>query len=176
LSDEQLDLDRYIPFGLTAIANKASRGASRIYLDLFGIGINEWRILANLKIRPGMSANTICAESGLDKAAVSRSLRSLEEAGRVTADDGSEARGRQLRLTASGEALHDQVIRVALHRENLLLDGFTKQERRQLYAFIRRLRVNVEAANNIDYRELPAEALDVNGAYTPAVEVEKAES
>ena len=71
----RLDLDRYLPFGLTAIANKIARSASRVYLRRFGVGINEWRILANLRINPGVTANLICQTSGLDKAAVSRSLR-----------------------------------------------------------------------------------------------------
>ena len=56
----RLDLDRYLPFGLTAIANKIARSASRVYLRRFGVGINEWRILANLRISPGVTANQIC--------------------------------------------------------------------------------------------------------------------
>lgn len=153
MTDLKLDLDRYIPFGLAAIANKVSRGASRVYLELFGIGINEWRILANLKITPGMSANAICVTSGLDKAAVSRSLRDLEAEGLIApCGDGGETRGRRLKLTDKGLALHNRVIHVALEREKRLLSGFSEAERQQLHDFITRMHRNVPLVNESDYR------------------------
>jgi len=143
-SDPAVNFDTYIPFGLTAIANKISRSASRTYLALFGIGINEWRILANLRARPGTTANAICQHSGLDKAAVSRSLRLLEDNRMIETSPGSpESRGRNLRLTKAGDELHDQVIMVALAREARLLTGFTPEERVQFRYFITRLHANV---------------------------------
>lgn len=152
VAGDRIDFDSYIPFGLTAIANKVSRGASRTYRQLFGIGINEWRILANLKVNPGTTANRICAHSGLDKAAVSRSLRDMEQAGLIRVDPARRAR--QLHLTPAGDALHARVIKVALAREAALLAGFDAAERRQLRALINRLHANVEAVNSADYRDL----------------------
>jgi DNA-binding MarR family transcriptional regulator len=146
---ERLDLDRYVPFGLTAIANKIARSASRVYLRRFGVGINEWRILANLRINPGVTANLICQMSGLDKAAVSRSLRLLEDGGMIeTCGEAADVRGRALRLTTKGDMLHDGLIGVALKREAMLLDGFDEAERRQLLSFIARLHANVALVND----------------------------
>ena len=146
---ERLDLDRYVPFGLTAIANKIARSASRVYLKRFGVGINEWRILANLRITPGVTANLICQMSGLDKAAVSRSLKLLEDGGMIeTCGEATDVRGRALRLTAKGDTLHDGLIGVALKREALLLEGFDEAERRQLLSFIARLHANVALVND----------------------------
>lgn len=146
---EQLDLDRYVPFGLTAIANKIARSASRVYLKRFGVGINEWRILANLRISPGVTANLICQMSGLDKAAVSRSLKLLEDGGMIeTCGEAPDVRGRALRLTAKGDMLHDGLIGVALKREALLLEGFDESERQQLLSFIARLHANVSLVND----------------------------
>ncbi|MDB5661748.1 MAG: hypothetical protein JWM38_1389 [Sphingomonas bacterium] len=145
----KLDFERYLPFGLTAIANKISRSASRVYLRRFGVGINEWRILANLRAGPGVTANLICQSSGLDKAAVSRSLRLLEDGGMIeTCGEASDVRGRALRLTAKGDALHDGLIDIALKREALLLEGFDEAERTQLLAFIARLHANVALVND----------------------------
>jgi DNA-binding MarR family transcriptional regulator len=140
----RLDFERYLPFGLTAIANKIARSASRVYLRRFGVGINEWRILANLRANPGVTANQICQHSGLDKAAVSRSLRLLEDGGMIeTCGDTQDVRGRALRLTDRGDALHNSLIEVALRREAALLDGFTEEERQMLLSFIARLHANV---------------------------------
>jgi len=145
----RLDFERYVPFGLTAIANKIARSASRVYLRRFGVGINEWRILANLRVYPGVTANQICQTSGLDKAAVSRSLRLLEDGGMIeTSGEGSDARGRALCLTDRGDELHNGLIDVALKREALLLDGFDESERRQLLSFIARIHANVVLVND----------------------------
>ncbi len=152
MSGDRIDFDSYIPFGLAAIANKVSRGASRTYRQLFGIGINEWRILANLKVYPGINANQICVHSGLDKAAVSRSLREMDQAGLITVEAGR--RSRQLHLTPAGDTLHARVIKVALAREASLLAGFDATERKQLRALINRLHANVDAVNGGDYRAL----------------------
>lgn len=146
----RLDFAYYVPFGLTAISNKIARSASRVYLKLHGVGINEWRIVANLRVRPGITANLICQTSGLDKAAVSRSLRLLESHGYIEADrDVADTRGRNLRLTAKGDVLHDDLIVVALAREEELLHGFTEAERRQLLSFITRMHANVNLVSDV---------------------------
>lgn len=147
----QIDFDSYLPFGLTAISNKIARSASRTYLRRFGVGINEWRIISNLRVWPGTTANTICQRCGLDKAAVSRSLKLLEDAGMVETDkEGGDTRGRNLRLTEKGDELHDRLIVVALQREARLLTGFTEFERSMLLSFITRLHANVPLVQGDD--------------------------
>jgi DNA-binding MarR family transcriptional regulator len=140
----QIDFDNFLPFSLTAISNRIARTASRTYLRCFGIGINEWRTIANLRVWPGTTANLICQRSGLDKAAVSRSLKLLEDAGMVcTNGDSGDMRGRSMKLTAKGDELHDKVIQTALEREACLLTGFTPLERAQLLSFVTRLNKNI---------------------------------
>lgn len=147
----QIDFDWYLPFGLTAISNKIARSASRTYLRRFGVGINEWRILSNLRVLSGATANIVCQRSGLDKAAVSRSLKLLEDAGMVETDkEGGDARGRSMRLTEKGDELHDRLIVVALEREARLLTGFSDQERALLLSFIARLHANVPLVQGED--------------------------
>lgn len=139
----QIDFEHYLPFGLTAISNKIARSASRTYLKRFGVGINEWRTISHLRAWPGTTANLICQRSGLDKAAVSRSLKLLEDAGMVTTDGDTSERGRSMKLTEKGDELHDQLIVVALDREIRLLTGFTPLERAQLLSFVARLQENL---------------------------------
>lgn len=150
----EIDFDYYLPFGLTAIANKMSRSASRSYLRRFGVGINEWRILANLRACPGNTANNICQRSGLDKAAVSRSLALLDAAGMIETDKTpSDNRGRNLRLTPRGDALHDRLIKVALQREARLLTDFSPTERQLLLDFVARLHANIPLVQQDDYED-----------------------
>ena len=40
--------ERYAPYLLSTISNRFSWGASSLYLGLFDIGMNEWRVLSAL--------------------------------------------------------------------------------------------------------------------------------
>jgi DNA-binding MarR family transcriptional regulator len=139
----QLDLDRYVPFFLSSIGNKLSRGASRVYLARFGVGVNEWRLLANLKVQGRATAGAICQASGIDKAAASRAVGRLDALGCIDTIETRDGRARLLALTPAGEALHDRIIDAALERERVLLTGFDEAERTQLIGLLRRLYANV---------------------------------
>jgi DNA-binding MarR family transcriptional regulator len=150
-----IDRDRYFPFLISSIANKISRGGSRIYLRLFGIGIIEWRILSVLVHNPQSTANAICTDIDLDKAAASRSLQVLERLGYVdTATDPGDGRKRTVSLTAAGQALHDRALKVALQREQQLLCGFTEAERETFLGLLRRMHANAVEMDCFDYTSL----------------------
>ena len=139
------DLDRSVLFLTTAFANKLSKGASRRLKAALGIGLTEWRVVCNLGAEPGLSAARMAEISGVDKSVVSRAVNELERQGLIEACAGDHP-GRQtaLRLTATGQALHDRgVVRVD-EREMSLLNDFSATERDQLIAFLKRLTVNLD--------------------------------
>ncbi len=137
-----LDLDRYVPGLLTWLANKLSRGASAVYRRHFDVGINDWRVIAQLAVEPRISAARICLVVGLDKAVVSRSLAGLEARGLVA---GGDAKRRRVVLTPAGRALHDRLILVALERERRLLACLTAAERETLIDLLGRLHERLPA-------------------------------
>ena len=146
------DRDRSFQMFISTIANKISRGGSRVYLQLFGVGIIEWRILSVLAEDSGATAQSVCNKIDLDKAAASRSLRVLEQHGYVTAGaHPNDARKRVLSLTGSGKALHDRMLPVSIQREQHLLSGFTESERDQLSDLLRRMHANAVEMDNQDY-------------------------
>lgn len=135
-----LDLGGYVPYFLTAISNTWSRSSSRLYLERFGVGVTEWRVISQLAIEPRIAAQRICEVIGLDKGAVSRSVAALVSAGHVAeGPDGRDARRQLLELTPSGYELHDGLIALATAREQMMLEGFTPEERAQFTGFLRRL-------------------------------------
>lgn len=135
-----LDLGGYVPYFVTAISNTWSRSSSRLYLERFGVGVTEWRVISQLAIEPAIPAQRICEVIGLDKGAVSRSVAALVAAGHVAeSTDGRDGRRQLLELTPSGYALHDSLIALATARERMMLEGFTDEERAQLTGFLRRL-------------------------------------
>lgn len=140
-----LDLDRYVPALLTFIANKLASSASQEYRKRFGVGVVEWRMLSMLAVENGITANRISQVIGLDKGAVSRALHQLAGTGHVVfAADSTDARRQIVSLTPAGWALHDQIIRVALQREQILLDGLSSRDVDTLIRLLHHLHGRVE--------------------------------
>jgi DNA-binding MarR family transcriptional regulator len=135
-----LDLGGYVPYFLTAISNTWSRSSSRLYLERFGVGVTEWRVMSQLAIEPAIAAQRICEVIGLDKGAVSRSVAALVAAGHVTErPNRRDARRQVLSLTPRGYALHARLIALATARERMMLADLSPQEREQLIDLLRRV-------------------------------------
>lgn len=148
--------DRSLPLVISTIANRISRGGSRVYLQLFGIGVIEWRILHVLAEDSGATAQSVCNRIDLDKAAASRSLQVLDQRGYVVAAaHPNDARKRTLSLTPAGRALFERVLPIANQREQHLLRGFSDSEREVLLGLLRRMYAN---AAEMDGREEEAPA------------------
>ena len=103
ISAHALDLDNYVPAYLTYLAGKISNSASATYRPKFGVGITDWRIMALLATEPWISAGRVCDVIGLDKAAVSRSVRGMKKIGIVDVQRADDDQYRQLiALTRKG--------------------------------------------------------------------------
>ena len=138
-----LDLGEYVPFYVRAIANRLAQAASREYKAKFGIGLNEWSCLGALARWTDISAARICEISGFDKALVSRSLSALESKGLITGRSAPNGhRKRLIRLTPPGRRLHDQILTLALRREQRLLKGIPAKERLHLLELLRTMHTN----------------------------------
>jgi len=140
-SAHALDLDRYVPAYLTFLVSKISSSAAATYRPKFGVGITDWRIMALLATEPWITAGRICDVIGLDKAAVSRSVREMKKAGIVETDQGQYRR--PIALTRKGLALHDRIVVISRERERRLLEDFSAAERRQLINFLSRMHARV---------------------------------
>lgn len=137
------------PYYLVTIGNAISWGSAREYLSRFGIGVNEWRLMAHVANEPGCTAAEVSQFLRVDKAIVSRSLKSLVEKGLMGAveDDGR----RRLYLTEKGVTHHDVILPVALRREQILLEGLRDHEREVLIDLMRRMHANLAAMNEFDH-------------------------
>ncbi len=150
-----LNRKNYIPFYLINIANQYSRGASRIYLRLFGIGVIEWRMLSVISIEKVVTANQICAAIHLDKGAASRSLKTLVSRDLVNIyADAQDSRKRLVSLTQKGIALHDEIIKIALAREKHLTANFTAEEHDMAVKLLKKMNENLTHIDDFDYRSL----------------------
>ncbi|WP_158585609.1 MarR family winged helix-turn-helix transcriptional regulator [Pseudooceanicola sediminis] len=149
--DQSVSADRYAPYFLSLINNRLSWGASQLYLSLFDLGLNEWRILSALRNEPGIQALRVSEMVAMNKSVVSRSTRRLEEMGLATAQ--LEAGKRLVWLTPKGAEMHDRIIQIALRREAALLDGIEGEDLDMLFSLLRRLTDNLAKVEAVD-REL----------------------
>ncbi|TRW95333.1 winged helix-turn-helix transcriptional regulator [Paracoccus sp. M683] len=133
-----LDIEHYAPFLLNAISNSWQRKTSPVYRERFGIGITEWRVMSMLNIEPEISAHRICEVIKMDKAAVSRSLKILDDLGYLRFDSApNDPRKRRWSLADEGLRVHNEIMAVALESEEDMVQGLTPD---QLDSFLKTLR------------------------------------
>lgn len=141
-----VDLHTYVPYLLSSVNNAMSRGASHLYLDRFGIGIVEWRVMSMLAIEPRIQAARICDVIHIDKGAASRALSRLSEAGYLDFEaPGADSRKKIWWLNPKGLARHDEILAIALDRENQLITGADPQDLEAFLRVMRIMRANVDA-------------------------------
>ena len=130
---------------LTFAANRFTRSSARDYLDRFGIGAMDWRMLVMLTREPGCDVARASTAIGIDKGAVSRSLARLQKSGLATfVSRETDERRKTWRLTPKGEKLHDDILEVALQRLEATLDGFSKKDVSELSRLLAKLIENLD--------------------------------
>ncbi len=138
--------DQYVPYLLGRVSKSSASAASVLYRQWLGVGINNARVVISMARHPGSTAMELSADTGLDKAVISRSLNFLQARRMIRFDDASRRR-RKVELLAAGEALSRRILRVMLDRERLLLKGFSATEKLALVDYLQRMMANVPAAN-----------------------------
>ena len=128
-----LELDRFLPYRLSVLANTISAAMATAYAERFELSIPEWRILAVLARLPGLSSAQVAERTAMDKVAVSRAVAALVRARRVERSiEESDRRRSRLRLTARGSAVYNEVVPWALAYEDAVLRGLPSRARRNL--------------------------------------------
>ena len=104
--------------------------------------------MALLAVDEGITANFICNVIGLDKAIVSRTLKKMKVQGLVSILKSEyDARQTIISLTIQGKILHDEVIQVALAREEKLLEVLSQDEKEQLILILNKLNNQIPEVN-----------------------------
>jgi len=135
-----LDLERFLPYRLSVLSNRISADIARLYDKRHGISIPEWRVIAVLARRPGLSATEVAQRTAMDKVAVSRAVSALLDGGRILRDTDEDDRRRSvLRLSEAGRAIYADVAPRAIAYEQRLLDALQPDERQALDRLLARM-------------------------------------
>lgn len=117
----KFDLDSFIPYRLTVVAERLSNGLARHYRTEYNISIPEWRVLVHLVHSGEVSVRDIHRRVSLDKSKVSRAASRLEAEGYISKQvNGGDKRLLQLALTEKGRKLMAELIPMAIAYEKRL--------------------------------------------------------
>jgi len=126
---EAFRLEDFLPYRLSVAANRVSRMFARRYSEAFGLSIPEWRVLAIVGRFGTLSPTAVGESTAMDKVKVSRAAASLVARGLLKqTHDPEDGRGRLLRLTRKGAAVHDGMVPLACELEEQLAEGLSRAE------------------------------------------------
>lgn len=132
----------FLPYQLSVASNAVSDLIAERYRKRFALKIPEWRVMAMLGDAGSMTQRALTAATLMDKVAVNRAVKVLEERALVARvpnpDDG---RSHLLALTGEGRAIHAEVMPLALATERELLGGFAPEEQARLRDMLAAIRL-----------------------------------
>ena len=114
-----IERDDYTPALLQLLSNVLVWGGSRVFHHLHGIGTNEWRIISALGNHPGATSGELCDILGVNKSIASKSVNALLDRELIAQLNGPRG-SRHLFLTARGAQVHDDLMPIALTRQQIL--------------------------------------------------------
>lgn len=136
-----LDIDRYIPTVVARLMTKLRASAQTFFNDRYGITRLEWRIISFLASEGPSSAYDIWTVGSLDKAAVSRALKSLEKRKFLSINPvpKNSRRRTTISLTRQGRDLHERTFEEILSRHDRLLAGLSNADIEKFISIARHL-------------------------------------
>jgi DNA-binding MarR family transcriptional regulator len=148
---EKLRFHDFPAFHLMGLAGLAKHAMTHNNLEPWGLSMPEWRLLSTVAENSPVRFSRIAQLTAMDKAQVSRALRTAQDKGlvessvlpsasRVPTDGGTTISGKiQVSLTAAGRAIYEKVMPLAQRDQLRLIELMTPEERRTLLAITQRL-------------------------------------
>ncbi|SFL36141.1 DNA-binding transcriptional regulator, MarR family [Bradyrhizobium sp. NFR13] len=132
----KFDLFQFVPFRLNRLAAEVSAALSDEYQVRYGLDIPEWRIIATLGFRDdACSAQFISQCTRTHKSTISRAVTALLDRALIErVENEDDRRAFELRLSAKGKALYEELIPRLLSKERDILSCLTAQERKDFAA------------------------------------------
>jgi DNA-binding MarR family transcriptional regulator len=125
-----LKLEQFLPYRLNVLASLVSQALSRIYVERYGLGVPEWRVLVTLGQFGVMTGKAVGAHSHMHKTKVSRAVAELEKR-KLVARRANRADLREsfLSLTAPGRAIYEELAPGALEFARRLAEVVAPEDR-----------------------------------------------
>jgi DNA-binding MarR family transcriptional regulator len=137
---QALELEKFLPYRLSVLAQLVSESLHDLYAEPFGLSVTQWRVMAALGRFAPLTASEVGQRIVMDKVAVSRAVAGLMKRDLIErATDLNDRRRASLRLSAKGRAMHAQIVPLALGYESKLYQALSPEERETLNSLCDRL-------------------------------------
>lgn len=119
--DDILDFESFLSFRVSVLAKLLDRRLGRLVGEQFGLALAEYRVLAQVTMRPKSTVRDVAARTFVDKAQVSRAVAVLEEHGLIGRTmSGTDRRSPEFTTTRAGRALMNKIIPLRRAQEDEL--------------------------------------------------------
>jgi len=144
------DLEHFLPYRISLLANTISQGIASHYRDEHGITATEWRVLAVLGRFPGSTASRLAQRTAMDKVAIHRAIKSLLARRLIERKtDRKDRRRRRLFIAAPlGRAVFDAIVPRARAFESELRSALGPEQTRTFLAAIEKLQQKAAELKN----------------------------
>lgn len=111
-----------LPHAFSVVANRISHLLERMYGELFGISVVDWRIIAILGTHYPLSAKALAELTAMDQVSVSRAIDQLTNKKLVLRRvDAKDRRRVALSLSKKGLEIYNQVVPLLYASEKMLV-------------------------------------------------------
>jgi DNA-binding MarR family transcriptional regulator len=119
----------FMPYRMSVTTNAVSDLIAGEYRARFGLKIPEWRVMAVLGDAGGLTQRELVGETLMDKVAVNRACKVLEQRGLVArSPNARDGRSHHLELTGTGRAMFEEIMPLALGMEKRLFEALGPEE------------------------------------------------
>ena len=133
-------LARFLPYQLSIASNAVSGRIAQEYRARWGLSVPEWRVMALLGDFGEITQRDLTQLSLMDKVAVNRACKVLEDRGLVArTPNENDGRSHLLNLTDAGREMHGQIMPLAREMERRICAGISEQELEQFRDLLVRL-------------------------------------
>jgi DNA-binding MarR family transcriptional regulator len=138
----------FVPHYLGVLSNSFIWSQSRYFLETYGTGVNEIRVISVLADCEELTATGLCDALVMNKSIVSRTLKGLQAKELIHSKD--SGRNQHFRLTEEGYDLNAKIVKISLAREKRLLRGLSDSDKVILLGYLARMVENLEHAGDFD--------------------------
>ena len=138
-----LHLEQFLSFHVVRLAHALQRVSTRAYLEPHALTGPDWRVLGFVRQYGPVRFADLAARTSLDKAQVSRTVKSLRERGLIAAEgDTGHAQRVVLELTPAGRRLHARILPQAARTQARMLRSLVPAERETLWKALHTLQAH----------------------------------
>jgi DNA-binding MarR family transcriptional regulator len=149
-------LEKFLPFRLSVLANRLARRVARAAAGQFQLSAPEWRVIAVLGRFGALPNHQVIELTCLDPVRTSRAVSSLMRKAYINrVETPSDRRRATLELTASGTEVFEAMIPLAVEAEEGVLGAASEADRAQLEAILTKLENAAEGEDGASEDDSP---------------------